>query len=387
MENNIEKTAEIINEKLANKVDRNEVDALKLQVKDLESAAEALTAKMQGLTGVENKKESKMSLIDAVKSNPNLAEFLKGDKEGLKLKGTFTPASVINYTNEMLLPEVGRPQIAETWFAKIFRRARIINGADGTVKFRDWDIPNIVVAANDMANFGPNNNESTFSMEQFSINIKPIADKIKISMFALTDVNVGMGAEAEVRQFLMDNMVKLENQRMFDGDSATPNQFSGLYKLSPLFPYAGWAGDKFASPGYATVVNVIKGTMKNNKSNQFIPDYLLINPLDETALYEEEDANGIKYNQGKTLEQIFNLRVVISTPYVPKNQLIIGDSTKPLIIDDGDFMYEIMRDSDISTFELILQVYKRECLLIRGIYLGSSYKVDSISAMKTALTV
>jgi len=82
MENNIEKTAEKNKKKLANKVDRNEVDTLKLQVKDLESAAEALTAKMQGLTGVETKaienkglqifKDKAKATIDAAKDGKKL---------------------------------------------------------------------------------------------------------------------------------------------------------------------------------------------------------------------------------------------------------------------------------------------------------------------------
>ncbi len=398
MENNIEKTAEIINEKLANKVDRNEVDALKLQVKDLESAAEALTAKMQGLTGVENKKDKKETFLDVVQKYKNDFELMFQKRQsGFEMvvnKAVFEPGSVANDTYGNRLTTVGKDLSGNAmWVDELFGRIPWLDGTNGNIIFYDEKVEDLVRAAKEYAFNGTITEESTYALDEITLEVGLIADIIPINEFSLSDTPKILAIETRIKDFLRDNIGRKERLLFMNGDITTINQFSGLLKLAPTFDHATFGADpenKVQSANIVDVAAAMKATCESAGEKSIVVDYAVVNRFEVNKLRRLKDANDqYLFPKSMSLEQIFGVNKVYVTNDIAKNKLVMGDSRYPKLVGDPNIYLTMERGSgdNLKKFKYDIRVHKRSALLIYKTALAAQIKSIDLTAAKAAINL
>jgi len=370
MENNIEKTAEIINEKLANKVDRNEVDALKLQVKDLESAAEALTAKMQGLTGVENKKENTELVSFRNLSNSYKAAKkrqtddllitnktpIKVTSEVVKAAGIFNTTTHVDAGVTMPLREAGFTRVPLTQSFLLTNYIRVIGVTAEKFDKIEW--------IEQYAKQG-----AAAYVEQGAT--KPLIDSKRKKNSV--DVVKIVGASEFTQEYLEDVDSALEEIR-YDANLSILTQIesglvngTGIDQLKGVLAYAKTLNDvsfqnKFADP---TLFHVLLSGLQQIKKHlkNANPNLILVSSGDMVSLIGMMDANQnginlrfVTYDNG--ILKVMGVPVVEHSD-IADDHYVIGDFTK-MTLKYRTAMREAMTDSHGENFLDNVITYIRE---------------------------
>jgi len=368
-----------------------------LIIKDLQTSAEALTAKLQGMAGTQSK-QVKESFIDVVKKHTKDFEQLFEGGNGFKMsvnKATFIPGDVENDTHGNRLNTIDSdPSGYKSWVDTLFGTEGWVPNANGKFIFYDEKVEDLVRAAKEYALTGSATpDESTYVLEENELTVKLIADFIGVNEFALSDTNRIIALQNRLENFLRTNIQRKRQAMYMTGDATTINQFSGLVKLTPAFDYATYgaiATNKVQTANIVDLVRAMKTEIEKANQDTYKCDYVLINPSDLKKVRDLKDADDLYIFPTSIADnQLFDgITTVISTGYIAEGTLIVGDSRFPKRIDDPNIELKMSQDTEgLKTFSYLMRIHLRSALLIRKIYLGAQSKCTNITAALAALTV
>ena len=356
--------------------------ALKEQGSELESLKndDTLSIKAQ----LKKKEESILKGIEMFKSNG------KG-KFKLDVKDV-TSTSISNSTASQRIDGVGKEPHRQIFMSSLFRNVNMTEGYNGaSVSYVDQDTLNRN-AENVAECVAPTGSDITWV--ESKTDIKKIADTIKVCKDALENYQF---MEAEVDQFLMENMLLKLDEQLLLGDG-TGNNLTGVDAVAQSWsvgvgsPIEGLAAQiKFPTIFDVITTGMTQITNSGGGSKAFYsPNAIIMNPTDVRKLTLEKDEDGqylipnhLSAN-GLSIEGV----PVISSPLVAQNTLYIGDFSKGTIYTLREIEMEManQHESDFTADLLTLKATLRKALVIKNQHANAFLKVGDIDAAKVALT-
>ncbi len=356
--------------------------ALKEQGKELEGL------KDEGATSIKaqlkKKEESILKGIEAFKSNG------KG-KFRLDVKDV-TSGSISNSTASQRVAGVGKEPHRQIFMSELFRNVTMTENYNGaSVSYVDQDTLNRN-AENVAECVAPTGSDITWV--ESKTDIKKIADTLKICKDALENYQF---MEAEVDQFLMENMLLKLDQQLLLG-TGVGNELAGVDSVAQTWSVA--AGSPIEGLAlqisFPTIFDVIATGMTQITNSGggskvfYNPNAIIMNPTDvrKLSLEKDQDGNYLIPNHlssnGISIEGV----PVISSPLVEVNTLYIGDFTKGTIYTLREIEMEMSNShSDDFTKDLLtLKATLRKALVIKKAFANAFLKVTDIDAAKIALT-
>lgn len=356
--------------------------ALKEQGKELEGLKEEGSTSIKAQ--LKKKEESILKGIEMFKSNG------KG-KFKLDVKDV-TSTSISNSTASQRISGVGKEPHRQIFMSQLFKNVTMTENYNGaSVSYVDQDTLNRN-AENVAECVAPTGSDITWV--ESKTDIKKIADTLKVCKDALENYQF---MEAEVDQFLMENMLLKLDEQLLLGDGVG-NNLTGVDAVAQTWSVA--AGSPIEGLAlqikFPTIFDVITTGMTQITNSGggskafYSPNAILMNPTDVRKLSLEKDENGqylIPNHLSSNGIQIEGIPV-ISSPLVAVNTLYIGDFTKGTIYTLREIEMEManQHESDFTADLLTLKATLRKALVIKNQHANAFLKVTDIDAAKIALT-
>jgi HK97 family phage major capsid protein len=372
------KTAEAV--KGANEKTESLETELKASKEELQKQFDLLSAKVaKGQTD----KAGAKSLVQVVEEN---IEGIKGSvgKKGhdfeFEVKADTLRASVENNPNAHDIAEVGQLAHRKLTLYDLFPKVPVGSGANGVVRYTDWDEATKVRAAAMVAE-GAAFPSSTAKWKTYTLALQKIGDSIPFSEELAYDAP---RFASELRLFLDTNVSIIRDTQLYSGDN-TGNNLKGIVTSVDAFvPAASGISDASI---YDLLVKVSESITKTG-GNKYQPNFALMNITDINAMRLKKDAN-----ENYVIPPFANAdgsivagMVVIECNAVTANTAIVGDSRYARIYEVPGFV--VSSGYATGDFEEDMQTLKartRLNLLIRTADKGGFAKVTSISAALTTL--
>jgi HK97 family phage major capsid protein len=379
------------------------VESLRKTVADLEEnlvKAQSVMLKqgeaLQKINFTEKKDGVKKTIIEKfqdafTEAGEKVEQFKKGEISGLNLevkdyystKGTVDIDDLQNSTISMQLGGFGKKPVRNTVIAGLFNNQAVTNPSRGEITYTDQDTLARNAATVARCTAVP---ESDINWIEQSCTIQKIGDSIPICREAIEDVPA---VEAEVRNFLLENVALEEDNQYLLGDG-TGNNLKGVDSVAP-----NWAAGTFAlavpTPSVYDVISTGVTQIKVAGEGSFYqPNWTLMHPDDVEEMRLTKDANGNYIIPPFADLSTFSIRgtKIIESTLVPQNQMYIGDFSFGTVYTSRNLMLEIANQhgTDFLSDILRMKATSRKALVIRNVHAGAFLHVASISQAITDLT-
>lgn len=343
------------------------MDVMQKQLDDIATGQKIAAFNSNGTDNNEIKRLVEKAGLESFATNKS------GEREIISLKADTLLASITSNTNAFRTTQSGQLQYQMPTIASLFNKVVVPKNSGGKVVFADWNNATSVRAAAMRAE-GAVFPESTAKWVENSIEIKKLADSIPFSEELFYDE--ARFAE-ELRQFLVTNIMLLEDTQIYSGDN-TGNNIKGLVTYASAYTAPKL---DMVTPNLADLV--LKMVESISTSTNFKPDFVLINPAQLTELMLTKKTDGeyidVPYFDSSTMK-IAGLRV-IATSTVTDNTLLIGESSRATIYIDGMITLSVGWENQQFTSDMAtLKAKMRENLLIKARDAGAFLKCTDIDA-------
>lgn len=213
-----------------------------------------------------------------------------------------------------------------------------------------------------------------------------IGDMIHICKDQLEDHDYVM---SEVQNLLTTNVPLKVDQQLLSGTGAG-GQLLGILTTADAFVSAAPFSTNVVNPSIYDLINVVSAQLMNASFGYFMPNYVLMNPLDVALMGMSKDLQGGYIMPPFVTEsgmRISGMRVIENSG-VTQNTLVVGDFTKATIYDRKSMFIE-MSTENVDNFEkdfVSIKCGRRLALVVRNVDANAFVKVTSISAAITAIT-
>lgn len=314
-------TKEELTAKVNEIVKDSNVDGTKLT--ELETALKAQGLELTALKekGIDTpEKDLKSILIEGLKG------FNEGKTDKVKLDipvKTILPASFTTNYAGARIPGFGQAATIKRRIADLFSQFPIGADSNGVIYYTDQTTTTRNAASRAV---GDAAGTSVLAWTGYSASLQCISDSIPIAKEMLTRYSL---MEAEIRNFIMNNLLLKEDADLVTGSGNAPD-IKGIYTYATAFNSSTYTGFKPTKAGLMDLMVVMATEIM--KSTQYNVDTVIVNPADALGLVLEKDANGNRINfqminQVSGEMMVKNIRVIESASQTI-NTLTIGDFTK-----------------------------------------------------------
>jgi HK97 family phage major capsid protein len=369
-----------INSVIEKSVSKEDFEKFKEELKDSDiekrlKQYDAMFEKMQA--SIEAKKNDIEE--DAFKTMRSLySEVRKGIK--FDIKANALRSTVDSSTMAYRLDGVGRLASPAFVFTNYFSVINVPADNNGTIRYIDWDSTAVSRAAAAIAE-GAVFPESTADMKEYSVSLEKVGDTIPVSEEFLQDVNFAQG---ELVWFLQNNVLRAENQYLWNGTGVTP-QISGLYTRINAFAHATYSGPTTSTPDLVDLKDVLVKEILDERDGKYSMDRMVmfVNHDEFLEATLEKDTTGHRIWSASDLIAMG----IIPTSFVTANTAAIGDMAFAKVYQNEAYNFEIGRDGNDFTYDLFtLKAKRRMGLVIREADVDGFLKVTDIDAALTAIT-
>lgn len=393
----------------------NIMEAIKTSQLSKEDVADMISKVDFGKAEIEALKEEHQKQLDTIgaeiaamkesgKQNDNVADFgelLKNASENMVkelsqmggkftftvptksiMKTTILPSSYTNDTNGVYLAGFGQAKTQTNKIASLFSQFPIGSDSHGVVYYTDQTTTTRNAAARSVGSAAA---ESALAWTVYNKTLESISDSIPVAKEMLSRTSL---MEAEIRNFITNNLLIKEDNLLVSGNGTTP-QLKGIVSYAPAFDSAAYSGFK---PKQAALMDLIV-TMATEieKNSSYVVDACVINPADALALKLEKDANGNRINiemlNAKGEMQVRGIKVVESAS-VTENTLVLGDFTKArrYVGDSITLEFGYNASGDFAKRIVTLLGNMEELLLVRNAEADAFLKSTDIATDITNIT-
>lgn len=315
-------------------------------IKELQDHLDKLDIKMKG--GVQNRREDEL-LSKLQEKKDYLSQLKDTKKEGLtinvKAAGTM---SLANYTGGV----VGLSDL-EPGLTRVQRRSpfirQIITNRPVSTSYVSWaEQANIDGGAGATAE-GAAKSQADFDIVEASKKVEKITAYIKVTKEALDDISY---LNSEIRTELVELLNLKLDADILGADGSTPN-IKGILEYATAFSVAGT--DLATGVDEANNFDVIRAALWQVVSNNFQPNYVLVNPVDAAAMDMAKASDGhyimppFATVNGQT---IAGLRVIENNG-VTAGDFVVGDFTKSNLGVREDINIQVGYENDDFTKNLV----------------------------------
>jgi hypothetical protein len=374
-----------IDEAIDTKIDKSEIDALKLELAETMTKANAVNVQIlkdQGAALLTLQKqlaedpssdtllkevlEHKDALIKAVKENSAL---------DFTVKANFLRASVGASTQSMRLESIGQLAHRSLRMYDLFNKVPVGTGSNGVIRYADWTQATVVRAAASVAE-GATFPESTATFTEYSLSLEKIGDTIPMSEESLFDIP---RFTRELENFLQVNVALVEDTQLLVGSGAA-NQMKGAYTSAGTYtPVASGIVDASI---YDLLVKTSEDMMKDANS-KYSANHAILNIVDINRMKLKKDGNNNYMMPPFVTDsgmKVDNMTIIESNAMVA-NTCMVMDSRFGTIYEVEGFSITAGHVANQFKEDLVtLKAKKREALLIRSADLGGFKKVVDIDA-------
>lgn len=372
-------------EKLAEKlVSKDELKEVMDEIKALKDAkiSEKMDQWDKVISRIQKATEEKKEDMSTDKYS-QFKEVFKHIKKGIEfeVKAVATRSTVDSSTMATRLDGVGRLASPGFSFTDYFRVIPVNDpNGNGSVRYIDWDSTAIVRAAAATAE-GGTYNESTADFKEYQVPIEKITDSIPVTEEFLEDVGF---AQSELEWFLSDNMMRKENEYLYDGTGSTP-QMTGIYTRLTAFASATYTGSTTPTPDIVDLKDVLLKQILGGRKGKYDMTNIKMFVNDEEYLEGtiEKDTTGHRI---WTREDLM-AQGIVATSYVDANKAFICDVRFPRIYKRKNYNIEIGRDgSDFTKGLYTMRADLRETFVLRQADVDCGLKVTDIGAAIISIT-
>jgi len=365
----IKKSIEMLN----GKVDTSELQS---KISELEN----IVAKQGEM--LKDKSEKQISFKDLLKSKESEFKNLLETKSGavnLTLKTNVLRSSITSDTEAFRVDGISQLDYAPTAIEQAVNVRTIGANSHGILRYVDQET--VTRSAATIAEGGAYP-ESAVTYKEYAVPLEKIGDSIPVSEEALKDVNY---MQTELQRLLNLNLsLKLGNQ-IAVGDGISPN-LTGVYTIATAFNSVGYAGTKAALANVRDLVVLLKNEIAK-ASNKYMPDTLVLNPVDELLILFAKDANGLLLFPDYSISgKIAGLKVVFDSN-ITAGTLLVGDFRYADLYTDGNIELSMNYVNDGFVKDLLtFKARKRALMLIRNADKGGFIKSTAITTDITNIT-
>lgn len=305
----------------------------------------------------------------------------------LDFKTAITTSSITSDTAAMRLNDVGQAATRRVTIPQILRNVIVSPNNHGVIRYFDQSTVTRNAAPKAENTAAP---ESALAWTEYNLTLEKLLDSIPVSHEAITDIDF---IEGEVRRFLEVNLMLKEEQQLYSGNG-TPPEWEGLYTNATDYTQALAAADKVLTGGVthaniADLIMYVATKISNGYNGKFMPNFVLVNPLDFIGLRTIKDVNGnyvIPPFMSPDGLKIGALQVVES-PLVTANTLLVGDGNLATYYQQEAYALELGWVSTQFTEDMLtLKARKRGNVLVRSVDATAFYKVTDIATRITDIS-
>lgn len=364
-----EKKEEELNELISSKASKEDIDALKSELVDIQKKQlEQLNAvlKAQGLMikklSKGEKEENKVSFKDALRAGlkENL-EGLKTLKEGSKSKAEAASFNfAVKAAAPMLLstnvsggniPVEDRIEGLDDLPSRRVRLLDIMAKRSTSSNVVSWvSKANKDGAAGQTAE-GSAKNQIDFDLVVDNETVKKTTAFIKVSTEMLDDLD---WIESEINSELMKEVQKAVEEQAYSGDG-TGNNHNGIRTVASAFA-AGSSALKVPNANIVDVLNVAMTQIEVAQEGDAMPNFILMHPEDVLSLKQEKVSDtdrryvGELVNVGNTL--VLGSTPIISTTLVAQGEYLVGDFGLSILVTRSGMTFDFGLDGNDFTENL-----------------------------------
>jgi len=318
--------------------------------------------------------EEKKDKIKALASGDRSAAF-KLEIPSEAFKTLLQRAAVNQNTTAMRLPDVGQLAYLGSVMSGLFQHVNMDAASNGTIRYIDQSL---IVRGADVVGEDGQKPESQIEWTEYSMTVKKIADSIPVTKEAWNDIGFIRG---EIQRLLNVNLMLKEDAQFWSG-SGVGNNIKGIYTYATAFVPATYAGTTPFANIY-DLLAVVRVDIMNGKGGKYLPQTVVMNPVDILRLKLIKDADG-RYNLPPFMMangQVVDGMSIIESSQVTANTLIVGDFRYGTIYDAEGVTVEMgyVNDQFIKNTQTIL-AEKRTMLLVRNADNDAFRKVIDINA-------
>jgi hypothetical protein len=351
--------------------------------KDVEAAVKEQGLKIQQLMEVQEKNQRPQTREEII--NEKHAEIIKELKTN-KTASIFIPerktllqrSAAGSATLGLYLSDIGQEAYRGLVLANAFNSKSLPAGNNGYVRYMDQTT---VTRNADYKAEGIAAPESALAWTEYTMRIEKIMDSIPVTWEAMNDLSF---VQNEVGTLLERNILIKEETSLWSGDGNTPN-IKGIYTYATAFNAgASSFASSITTPTIADLALAVAVTISNQKEGMFMPQTIVLNPVDAAKLKMEKDSTGQYVVNGGS--PIAGMNVIVCSS-VTANTMLVGDFRYADYYTDGGIRVEFgYVNTQFTEDEMTIKAVKRGGLLVRKVHEGAFYKVTSISAALTSLT-
>lgn len=215
-------------------------------------------------------------------------------------------------------------------------------------------------------------------LEEVTINAAKVALGAKLTEETLTDLPQLV---AEIRAEIINKIGLKEEQGILTGNGQN-GTIKGVASNLPAF---NLTDVKIATPSIVDAIVAAYTQIISNSNQSYVPNVVMINPLDWANMAREKDSTGRPLNENLAAILPTGLNVVVSTA-VAKGKLLIGDFNYLNIRDYVMLTITFGWENDDFTKNLVTMIGEKRLMA----YIKNQYKTafvyDTIANIKTAIT-
>jgi HK97 family phage major capsid protein len=316
--------------------------------------------------------------------------FDRGDKfkMSLDLKNTnSTRASITTDKLGQTLTDIGQLKSKRLTIADLFAQFPMSPDSHGVIHYTDQSTATRNAAARTEGNLA---GSSVLAWTGYTANLREISDSIPVSKEILRDITL---MEAEVRNFIVNNLLLKENLDLLTGDGNAPD-LKGINAYATAFDAAAYVAASGYQPKDASLYDLIV-VMANEimKDSKYMVDTVICHPTDILSMKLKKDANNnyilppFSIMSGDGSLSIDNIKVIPSADQTV-NTCIIGDFSKARRYFNGQIELEWGYDltGDFSKRIMTLVGNLSELLLVRTAETTAFLRSSAIATDITTIT-
>ncbi len=317
---------------------------------------------------------------------------VKANAEKTMVGSSSLTGSTLSYRE----PSIGQLAAPNTVFDKVFRTVNLseadLKVSNGVITYMDVTAETnnaAETAETTSTTVGSNNKpESAITWEEYSANLRVIADTIPVTRNAYR--HLGFIA-SEIDRLLRKNQAQRKDLQIYKGDGVSPN-LKGIYTYTTAVTLASLPRYQAVSvPNLADLVMDL-GVYVSNKSDasgaqsKYAPNVIFINPADALKFLEKGSDGHYVLPPFMMNGKVGNMQI-IESPKVTVNTLMVGDASYGTIYQSEDVIIEmgLVNDQFLKN-QWTIRAEQELCFLQRNADLGAFTKVTDIAAALAALT-
>lgn len=374
------------------------LDAIKQQMTEMKENVDKMRDNSRGNRIVK-------SVDEIVAENAKALKGLSdGSEKSLKIripggaanKTMVQSGSVTSSTLSYRESQIGMLAAPNTVFDKVFRTVSLtpddLAASNGVITYLD-----VIAETNSAAETAEstgntvgagNKPESAITWQEYSQNLRVIADTLPVTRNAYR--HLGFIA-SEIDRLLQKNQALRKDLQIYKGDGNSPN-IKGIYTYTTAVTLASMPRYQgVVSPNIMDLCSDLRVYVSNKSDgtgaqSKYAPNVVFMNPADALRFREKATGSGEYLIPPFFLDGKIDQMVIIESPRVTVNTMMVGDASYGTIYQSEDVVIEmgLVNDQFLKN-QWTLRAEQELCFLQRNADLGAFVKVTDINAAIAAL--